>query len=116
MATSTHVSTTVEGGVLIANITTNSLSQYEAGVVETEIVKEAPRTNWRIILNFEPVQFLASAGIGMIISLHRQAKSHSGAIVVCNLANDIHEVMKMTRVDRLFPIVDSLEAAKKKIG
>lgn len=116
MAEATHVRTEVVGGVLVATLTTNSLSDYESRVVADEIQKEAPKGLWRVILDFAEVQFMASAGIGMILTLVHQAKAQKGRVVVCNLSPEIHQVLKMTKVDKLFTITPTVQEAKSKIG
>lgn len=115
MTTSLHVQTGLKEGVLVARITTNSLSQYESGVVENEIAEAAPASGWRVVLDFSEVRFLASAGIGMVISVLRKCKDNKGALVVCGMGDDILNVMKMTKVNKLFTIVDDADAAIKKL-
>lgn len=116
MAEATHVRTDVERGVLVATITTNALSDYESRVVTDEIQREAPKGMWNVILDFAEVQFMASAGIGMILTLVHQAKAQKGKMIVCNLNSDIRDVLKMTKVDKLFTIAPTLQDAKGKFA
>jgi len=116
MAEATHVRTEVSKGVLVATLTTNSLSDYESRVVADEIQKEAPKGLWNIVLDFKQVEFMASAGIGMILTLVHGAKAQKGKIVVANLNDEIHKVLKMTKVDKLFTITPTLGEAMSKMG
>lgn len=111
MAEATHVRTEVSRGILVATLTTNSLSDYESRVISDEIQREAPKGLWRVVLDFAQVEFMASAGIGMILTLVHQAKAQKGRIVVANLNDEIRQVLKMTKVDKLFTIAPTMGEA-----
>ena len=116
MTETTHVNTEVTSGVLVANLKTQSLSEYEAGVIGKQITADAPKSGWKVLLNLEEVQFMASAGLGMIVSLANQAKKAGGKLVISNVNDEIRAVLKMTKLDKLFPIEKSNEKALKKLA
>ncbi len=116
MAETTHVTTEVSGGVLVANLKTPSLSEYEAGVIGKQVAADAPKSGWKVLLNFEEVQFMASAGLGMVVSLANQAKKSGGKLIISNVNSEISTVLKMTKLDKLFPIEKTAEKAIKKLA
>ncbi len=111
-----RVKTEVDSGVLIAAIKCASLSEYESGVVLQTVLEQAPAGCWRIALDFSDVTFLASAGIGMIVRLHRECINSGGRVAVFGLNDQLATVMKTTKMDKLFPIVHTREKAIRKLA
>jgi anti-sigma B factor antagonist len=55
----------------------------------------------KLVLDFSKVQFLASAAIGMLMTLHRKSTAIKGSFVICGLRRDlmkVFEIMKLTKV------------------
>jgi anti-anti-sigma factor len=55
----------------------------------------------KLILDFSKVQFLASAAIGMLSTLHKKITAIGGTFVICGLRKDlmkVFEIMKLTKV------------------
>ena len=65
----------------------------------------------RLVLNFTGVEFLSSAALNKLIILDKKIKSHSGKLALCDLRPEIKEVFAITRLDQLFTISDSEQAA-----
>jgi anti-anti-sigma factor len=116
MAEHTHLKTEWRDGVLIAEITTNSLSDYEASVVQQAIIAEAPKAKHRIVADLAAVKFMSSAGLGMLVSLHKVCKAEGGKFVCCNICAEIMGVLKMTHLDKLIPITSDRGKAIDKAG
>lgn len=57
-----------------------------------------------IVLNFANVDFLSSATINNLIKLDRKCRGIKGTVRLSNLKRDIHEVIKVLRLDKLFSI------------
>ncbi|MEC9373623.1 MAG: STAS domain-containing protein [Planctomycetota bacterium] len=115
MAEATHVITEPKDGALIARITTPTLSEYEAGVVGKEIENEAVKHGWKVALDFTRVEFMASAGIGMIVSILNQSRNQGGKVVVFGMREELLKVIRMTKLDKLFAIEKNEAGAMKKL-
>ena len=114
MAEHTHLKTEWRDGVLIAEITAASLADYEAQVVAQAVLAEAPKANHRVVADLKAVQFMSSAGLGMLVSLHKACKAEGGKLIACNIAQEIMGVLKMTHLDKLIPITDERGKAIEK--
>ena len=115
MATSTHVTTSIESGVLIARLTTSALSEYEAGVIGTQIKDEAPGATWKVVIDMTEVVHIASAGLGMLVDIRNTAKKYDGEMAACGISPQIMEVMKMTHLHKIFVITKDVKGAVKKV-
>jgi anti-sigma B factor antagonist len=66
------------------------------------LVDEASRR--KVLLNFNNVEFLSSAALGKLISLHKKMQEVGGKLILCNIHSDIFEVFEITRLDKYFTI------------
>lgn len=70
-------------------------------------------TETRVVLDFTNVQFMASSMLGKLVALHKKVKGYKAKMKLANVAPDILEVFKITRLDKLFDIEKDTEAARK---
>ncbi len=63
----------------------------------------------KLILDFTKVQYLASAAIGMLMTLHKKSTAIKGTFIICGLSRElmkVFEIMKLTKVFRFAPNED----------
>lgn len=113
---SSFVSLDPMGRGVVAHILSPKLTEREAEIVTTEIAEAALVSGWRVAVDMSEVGFMASAGIGALVNLYQQAKKGGGKLVVFGLSDQLAEVLKISRLDKLFPIKPDLEAAAKLIS
>jgi anti-sigma B factor antagonist len=65
----------------------------------------------KIILDFTNVEYLSSAALGKLITMDKKVKAAGGKLRLCSIRSDIKEVFKITRLDKLFQILDSRDKA-----
>ena len=64
----------------------------------------------KVLLNFGNVEFMSSAALGKLITLHRKLQAVQGKLVLCKIAKDILDVFKITKLDKLLKIVPDEQA------
>ena len=65
----------------------------------------------KLIVDFSPVEFLSSALIGKLISLHRKLKVRKAALRLCGLRPQLDEIFRLCNLDRVFDIRQDQAAA-----
>jgi anti-sigma B factor antagonist len=85
-----------------ANIT--EIGQGLASLVEA---KHRPK----LLLDFQNVDHLSSAALGMLINVNQKIKLQSGELRLVNIKPQIVDVFVITRLDRLFKIMPDREQA-----
>lgn len=65
----------------------------------------------KIVLDFTNVEYLSSAALGKLITMDKKVKAAGGKLRLCSIRPDIKEVFKITRLDKLFQIVDNRDKA-----
>jgi anti-sigma B factor antagonist len=102
-----------QGAVTIARVLWEKVSAREVEVMQPEIMAGL-QSPTRLVVDLSSVELLASAGLGMLITLHKKAQENGGKMFVTGIAPAILEVMKMTHLHKLLRIEDSFDAAVKK--
>jgi anti-sigma B factor antagonist len=57
-----------------------------------------------MLLDFANVEFMSSAMLGLLGSLHRKILTGKGRLKMCNIRPEIFQVFKLTNLDKLFSI------------
>lgn len=84
---------------IIEDINIQELGQELLHLVEGENRK-------KLLLNFSSVDFLSSAALGKLITLERRVRASNGVLKFSNIREEIYEVFKITKLNRLFDIKD----------
>ncbi len=64
-----------------------------------------------IIIDFENIEFISSAGLRAILSIIKILKRRKGKIVLCSMTDSVKEVFKISGFDTLLTIVLSRDDA-----
>ena len=65
----------------------------------------------KILLNFGNVEYLSSAALGKLITLHKKLQAAGGKLILCNIAAQIFDVFEITKLDKFFKIHKEEQAA-----
>lgn len=113
---STYVKAEVAGGVVHATVQTEKVTEREARVLQDELTQVAGQSGHKLALDMAPVMMLASAGIGALVQVHRACEGGGGKMVIHSIDGPILEMLKISRMDRLFTIVPDRAGAVRKLG
>lgn len=68
----------------------------------------------KIILDFSLVEYLSSAALGKLITMHKKVSTASGKLALCNIQKDILDVFKITKLDKVLTLCTDLDSALAK--
>ena len=88
------------------------ISENLRRTIDYEIQRRNPK---RIILDFNNVYFMDSAGIGMVIGRYKTASMIGAKLEMKNVKNNIKKIFAMTGVLKIIPIIDEEEENEKSI-
>ena len=63
--------------------------------------------NKRLVLNFENVRFMSSAFLGLLVKVHKRVIDAGGSLQLYNLDPKIHKIFEITKLTRIFDIVQT---------
>jgi anti-sigma B factor antagonist len=73
------------------------------------LVEESGRR--KILLNFDNVDYLSSAALGKLVTMHKKVMAVGGKLVLCSISPNIFEVFKITKLNQVFKIFPNEEEA-----
>jgi anti-anti-sigma factor len=90
------------------------LDEENIQVLADELCQVIDKSDSRkLLLSFQNVEFMSSAFLGKLITLHRRIQGIQGKLVLCNIATDIFEVFKLVKLDKLLTIVPDVKSGLK---
>jgi anti-sigma B factor antagonist len=106
---------------LVCRVTAEKVGAREAQVIEQEVraaatAAAAPGRKWRIVIDTAEVAVLASMGLGMLVSLHKEAQKEGGRLVVCGVRPEILDVLRITHLEKVLRLQPDVAAAVKALG
>ena len=69
----------------------------------------------KLVIDFDKIKFLSSAVLGKLIALNKKITAQKGRLAFCNINPDIMQVFKITKLNKLIPILDDEEKAIKSV-
>jgi anti-anti-sigma factor len=52
----------------------------------------------KVVVDFQQVKYMGSAGFRPLLSLHRRLRDQGGSMILCNLCPEVEEVLRVTRL------------------
>lgn len=93
---------------LSGNLDSNTSPDFEKKILEA--IQDG---STRLVVDFEHVDYISSAGLRVLNLASKKLKRSQGKIVLCSVADYIKEVFEIAGFYLFLPIVGSLEDALK---
>ncbi len=108
-----------EGGVITATIAVAMIEEREATTI-LENVKSAMNQageglRW-VVLDFGAVSFINSSGLAACIEIRNEATQHGVSTILYRPTEDVNELFKMVKVDRLYRFVNTADELSEVIS
>lgn len=95
-----------------AILTPNGRMDIESSpVVQLAIMDAWNKGAKSIIIDLSEVDFMDSSGLSALVSGMKTLRKTGGRLCICNANAQIRTAMRLTMLDRVFPIFDTLEEA-----
>lgn len=65
----------------------------------------------KLLLDFSNVDYLSSAALGKLITLHKRIREKKGLLRFCTIKPKIYDVFRITKLDKIFEIHESRDKA-----
>jgi anti-sigma B factor antagonist len=70
----------------------------------------------KILLNLGDVDYIDSAGLGILVSAFTSVKNDGGELKLLYLTKKVHDLLQMTKLYTVFEVLDDEEAGIKSFG
>jgi anti-anti-sigma factor len=84
---------------------------YTASPVEVELTRLVAEGTKKIVCDFSQTDYLASAGLRVLITASRSLQKTGGKMVLCSLKPYVLEVFEISGLNRIFKIFASADVA-----
>lgn len=79
------------------------------------LLKYIDQEGLRLIADLEGVEYMDTTGLATLLEALSRLRKHGGSVVLFGLAPQVHDVLTMNQVDRLFTIVEDEAAAAQSV-
>lgn len=109
-----RIETELVGQVIVVKMF-GEVNSRTANLVE-ETLLPLVRFGCKLLLNLEGVEYMSSAGLRMLLLLHREVENQSGQVVLVGLREMIRDTMSITGFLDFFQDYETVEAGLKALG
>lgn len=81
---------------------------------EKEITEVIDNGGQNIVIDFETLDYISSAGLRVILKTAKTLKQSAGKLVLCSMKDYVREVFEISGFDSILPIVATKEDALKR--
>jgi anti-sigma B factor antagonist len=90
------------------------LDAHTAPILETAIQESLGSGKYKIIMNFENLDYISSAGLGVFMSFIEEIRNNSGDIKMCGMNEKVFSVFDLLGFPMLFDIDNNEQELIKK--
>lgn len=88
---------------------------YTASSVEAELTRLINEGSRKIICDFSQTEYLASAGLRVLINASKSLNRAGGKLVLCSIKPYVLEVFEISGLNKIFKIYGSADAAMQEL-
>ncbi len=89
---------------------------YTANDVDTALKELLAKGTKKIICDFSQTDYVASAGLRVLLSSAKTLQRQGGQIVLCSMKPYVHEVFEISGFTQIFKVFESKEEASKSLN
>ena len=67
----------------------------------------------KVLINLKGVGYIDSSGLATLVEILKNFRGYGGKLKLCNLSNKVKSLFEITKLEKLFDIVDTEEEAVK---
>ena len=86
---------------------------YSSPQVRKIIIDLISKKTPALLINLEGVNYMDSSGIATLVEGLQRTKEYGGSLCIYNLQGAVHDVFELSRLDKVFKIVDDESEALK---
>ncbi|HTI49508.1 MAG TPA: STAS domain-containing protein [Planctomycetaceae bacterium] len=79
-----------------------------------EVINHSPAAN--LIVDLQQEEFVVSLFLGAVVRLWKRVGERGGRLVMCNVSDNVSQVLRVTKLHALWPIHGSREDALHALG
>lgn len=110
-----RITTSTEHGVITAHIEGRLDAHTVAGYIDAVADKVGPH-HPNVALDMAGVEFMDSSALAALVTTLKRCLEYGGSIVLVAAAPPVRIILELTRLEEVFPQVESATAVKTALG
>jgi anti-anti-sigma factor len=102
------------GNVLVLHMK-GRLDAVSSPGAEKKVFEHINAGETKLVLDFTEVDYLSSAGMRMLLSATKKLKSLAGKLIICSVATNVMDVLKMSGFDHVLEFSKTPSDAAQKL-
>jgi anti-sigma B factor antagonist len=94
----------VKDGVLVIHLNGHLLGAQANTVVMGTVLQNMETGIKKVVFNLQGVNYVDSAGLGMLLSASSKIKNAGSKLAICSLSEQVIKLLKTTKVESVFRI------------
>jgi len=88
---------------------------YSSPQLRTVLMKQTQQKKTLLIVHLADVTYIDSSGVATFIETLQQVKRYGGRIVLVGMVEEVREVFRLTRLDKVFEIHNQINTAELQV-
>lgn len=84
-------------------------------VLKNAVMQEMENGRRAVVIDLGQTDLIDSGGLGVLVTLYRHVEELGGNLVLANLSDEIAGLMKLTKLDTIFTVADTVDEAVERI-
>jgi anti-sigma B factor antagonist len=84
-------------------------------VLKNAVIQEMENGRRAVVIDLGQTDLIDSGGLGVLVTLYRHAEELGGNLVLANLSEEIAGLMRLTKLDTIFTVADTVDDAVERI-
>ena len=98
-------------GVSVVGLAGRIVLGDESNALRVELKSLIAEGKKQIVLNMDNIKYIDSAGLGILVAAHVNAKTQGASLRLCHLGSKFQEVLQITKLVTVFEVYDTEPAA-----
>ena len=107
--------TSQQKGITIFKLEGEIIDKNQTAAMMEEISKLVSSGKKNVVLELSGVRYMNSSGLNVMVNILTKARTAGGDVSVCNLSPKVNQLLVVTKLDTIFNILPSVEAAVEKL-
>jgi anti-sigma B factor antagonist len=79
--------------------------------LKSAVVHELENGRRTVVIDLGETDLIDSGGLGVLVTLYRQAEEVGGVLVLANLSDELSGLLRLTKLDTIFTVAGTVEDA-----
>lgn len=115
MAEASVLQVEVQPDVVVLRVQAQNLFESEVQALEAEVTAVAKKYTLPFVLDITSVKIIPSLALGVLVRIATDFRGRGQRIILTGPQQGVRRVLAITRIDRVFEVQESTEAALRSI-